>query len=187
MRHGQTVFNLKGRIQGASDSPLTTLGVRQAQSAKGYFEKHHITFDTIVSSSQERACETLENAVPNQNYKRLKGIKEWGFGLFEGESIELLKAIKKPENLYGDYVVPFGGESKSEVESRVYETLEDVVANQTNQTALAVSHGSTIGLFIRKVLGNQEGSTYDIGNCHILKFEYDDNQFKFIEIIDPTN
>ena len=178
MRHGQTVFNLKGRIQGASDSPLTTLGVRQAQSAKGYFEKHHITFDTIVSSSQERACETLENAVPNQNYKRLKGIKEWGFGLFEGESIELLKAIKKPENLYGDYVVPFGGESKSEVESRVYETLEDVVANQTNQTALAVSHGSTIGLFIRKVLGNQEGSTYDIGNCHILKFEYDDNQFK---------
>lgn len=94
MRHGQTVFNLKGRIQGASDSPLTTLGVRQAQSAKGYFEKHHITFDTIVSSSQERACETLENAVPNQNYKRLKGIKEWGFGLFEGESIELLKAIK---------------------------------------------------------------------------------------------
>ena len=126
--------------------------------------------------------------MPNQNYKRLKGIKEWGFGLFEGESIELLKAIKKPENLYGDYVVvPFGGESKSEVESRVYETLEDVVANQTNQTALAVSHGSTIGLFIRKVLGNQEGSTYDIGNCHILKFEYDDNQFKFIEIIDPTN
>ena len=51
---------------------------------------------------------------------------------------------------------------------------------------MAVSHGSTIGLFIRKVLGNQEGSTYDIGNCHILKFEYDDNQFKFIEIIDPT-
>lgn len=32
--------------------------------------------------------------MPNQNYKRLKGIKEWGFGLFEGESIELLKAIK---------------------------------------------------------------------------------------------
>ncbi|EFS17018.1 MULTISPECIES: histidine phosphatase family protein [Staphylococcus] len=186
MRHGQTVFNLKGRIQGASDSPLTALGVAQAQSAKEYFEKHHITFDTLVSSSQERACETLENAVPNQNYKRLKGIKEWGFGLFEGESIELLKTIKEPENLYGDHVVPFGGESKSEVESRVFETLEDVIVNQTNQTALAVSHGSTIGLFIRKVLGKREGSTYDIGNCHILKFEYDGNHFRFIEIINPS-
>ena len=30
MRHGQTVFNLKGKIQGASDSPLTALGVQQA-------------------------------------------------------------------------------------------------------------------------------------------------------------
>ena len=121
-----------------------------------------------------------------QNYKRLKGIKEWGFGLFEGESIELLKTIKEPENLYGDHVVPFGGESKSEVESRVFETLEDVIVNQTNQTALAVSHGSTIGLFIRKVLGKREGSTYDIGNCHILKFEYDGNHFRFIEIINPS-
>ena len=60
MRHGQTVFNLKGRIQGASDSPLTTLGVRQAQSAKGYFEKHHITFDTIVSSSQNVPVKLLK-------------------------------------------------------------------------------------------------------------------------------
>ena len=42
-------------------------------------------------------------------------------------------------------------------------------------------------VYLLEVLGNQEGSTYDIGNCHILKFEYDDNQFKFIEIIDPTN
>lgn len=185
MRHGQTVFNLKGRIQGASDSPLTTLGINQAQAAKNYFETHHITFDTLVSSSQERACDTLENAAPNQKYERLKGIKEWGFGLFEGESIELLKKIKQPDTLYGDYVVPFGGESRAEVETRVYQTLEKLMSNHTAHSALAVSHGSTIGLFIRKVLGKQEGSTYDIGNCYILKFEYNDNTFKFIEIIDP--
>ena len=47
MRHGQTVFNLKGRIQGASDSPLTALGVAQAQSAKEYFEKHLITIHSL--------------------------------------------------------------------------------------------------------------------------------------------
>lgn len=34
MRHGQTVFNLKGKIQGASDSPLTALGVQQANILK---------------------------------------------------------------------------------------------------------------------------------------------------------
>lgn len=59
MRHGQTVFNLKGKIQGASDSPLTNHGIEQAQAAARYFENNHIEFDTLFSSSQERACDTL--------------------------------------------------------------------------------------------------------------------------------
>ena len=31
MRHGQTMFNLRGKVQGASDSPLTKLGISQAK------------------------------------------------------------------------------------------------------------------------------------------------------------
>ena len=31
MRHGQTLFNFKGLIQGFGDSPLTELGIAQAQ------------------------------------------------------------------------------------------------------------------------------------------------------------
>ncbi|KTT85669.1 phosphoglycerate mutase, partial [Mammaliicoccus sciuri] len=31
MRHGQTLFNEKKKIQGASDSPLTQLGIEQAR------------------------------------------------------------------------------------------------------------------------------------------------------------
>ena len=33
MRHGQTLFNARGKIQGACDSPLTELGIQQAQHA----------------------------------------------------------------------------------------------------------------------------------------------------------
>ena len=188
MRHGQTVFNLKGKIQGASDSPLTDHGIEQAQAAARYFENNHIEFDTLFSSSQERACDTLENAVPNHqhNYVRLKGLKEWHFGVFEGESIELLKKIKQPKTLYGDYVVPFGGESRVQVEQRMTDTLTEIMEHHCGKTTLAVSHGSTIGLFIRRCLGYEEGSSFDIGNCHILKFEYQDGQFNFIELIDPT-
>ena len=39
MRHGQTRFNLQGRIQGACDSPLTELGIEQAKSARQHFKK----------------------------------------------------------------------------------------------------------------------------------------------------
>ena len=50
MRHGQTVFNLKGKIQGASDSPLTALGVQQANAAQQYFKTKNIHFDYLYSS-----------------------------------------------------------------------------------------------------------------------------------------
>lgn len=33
MRHGQTMFNLRGKVQGASNSPLTSLGTSQAKQA----------------------------------------------------------------------------------------------------------------------------------------------------------
>ena len=41
------------------------------------------------------------------------------------------------------------------------------------ETILAVSHGSTIGLFVRNILGYDRGSKFEIGNCNIVKFEYD--------------
>jgi broad specificity phosphatase PhoE len=43
-------------------------------------------------------------------------------------------------------VVPFGGESRSEVEHRVYRALYEMMDTTDGETILAVSHGSTIGL-----------------------------------------
>jgi len=40
MRHGQTLFNLMEKIQGASDSPLTELGIEQAKKAGGVFSRY---------------------------------------------------------------------------------------------------------------------------------------------------
>lgn len=41
MRHGQTLFNVRRRIQGSCDSPLTELGIKQAEGTQrvdqGYF------------------------------------------------------------------------------------------------------------------------------------------------------
>jgi len=37
MRHGQTLFNLRKKIQGACDSSLSELGIRQAEAAREYF------------------------------------------------------------------------------------------------------------------------------------------------------
>ena len=52
MRHGQTLFNARKKIQGNVDSPLTELGIKQAEIAKDYFTKNGIILTHAYSSTQ---------------------------------------------------------------------------------------------------------------------------------------
>ncbi|EAE2865827.1 histidine phosphatase family protein, partial [Listeria monocytogenes] len=45
IRHGQTLFNQRKKIQGFCDAPLTELGIKQAKIAGSYFKENNITFD----------------------------------------------------------------------------------------------------------------------------------------------
>lgn len=89
MRHGQTLFNVRRKIQGWCDAPLTEIGENQARIAGKYFIKNNIVFDHAYASTSERACDTLELATQgNIAYTRVKGLKEWNFGKFEFENDE---------------------------------------------------------------------------------------------------
>lgn len=186
MRHGQTLFNEKKKIQGASDSPLTKLGIEQALMAKAYFDEANVQFQSLYSSTQERACDTLELICPEKSYVRLKGLKEWNFGLFEAEN-ELLNPPHKPgETSYGDYFVDYGGESSVDVQNRMNETLTEIMKNDEADTMLAVSHGGAIFMFLQLWLPFEQVKEVKFTNCCILEFEYEDAKFKFIQAINPT-
>lgn len=58
VRHGQTVDNLENRIQGHTDSPLTKLGVRQAEAVADRLASED--FAAIYSSDLGRAVRTAE-------------------------------------------------------------------------------------------------------------------------------
>lgn len=58
MRHGQTLFNKQGRIQGWSDSPLTELGQKQAVEAGSYLCAKGYHFDAYYCSTSERTSHT---------------------------------------------------------------------------------------------------------------------------------
>ena len=53
MRHGQTLFNVRRKIQGACDSPLTELGINQAKHVSQYFKD--IKLDHAYASTSERS------------------------------------------------------------------------------------------------------------------------------------
>lgn len=183
MRHGQTLFNLRGKIQGACDSPLTNKGIEQANIAKHYFKDNEIKFDQVYSSTQERAVDTAEIVCDYQNVIRLKGLKEWNFGLFESESEELNPKIKPGENSYGDFFVDYGGEASEIVQERMNKTLTEIMKKEDHTTILCVSHGGSMYRFIQKWLSQEQIKTIKFTNCCILKFEYSNEQFKFIESI----
>ena len=108
MRHGQTFFNQEGLVQGACDSPLTELGQNQARQAGAYLKERGIRFGQLYSSTQERASDTLELISRRTDYTRLKGIKEWNFGLFEAQPERLQPKFRPGATSFEDLFVPYG-------------------------------------------------------------------------------
>ena len=182
MRHGQTLFNQLKKIQGWCDSPLTELGREQAKQAKAYFDEAGIQFGQAFSSTQERACETLE-LICDLPYQRVKGLKEWNFGRFEGEP-EFLN----PPLPYGDFFVTYGGESQEQLMLRVNDAMQQIMAAVDNDLpTLVVSHGAACRNFMRVWEHEAKTNTHQrLGNCCILKFLYDQSKFILLEIINPN-
>lgn len=181
MRHGQTLFNVRRKIQGWCDSPLTELGKQQALKAKEYLKD--ISFDHYYSSTSERCCDTIELIIGDQYYKRLKGLKERNFGMFEGESEDLNPHFDNFH--YNDLFPHYGGEYTEDVQKRLRETLTEVIEKEDHQTVLAVSHAGACVSFLSTVTDPQEVLSGGLTNCCILHFTYENHDFKFVEIIRP--
>ncbi|MBC1475410.1 histidine phosphatase family protein [Listeria grandensis] len=178
MRHGQTLFNVRKKIQGFCDAPLTELGIQQANIASSYFKDNGIVFTKAYSSTSERACDTLE-WITNMDYTRLKGLKEWNFGTFEGESEDL-----NPPLPYGDFFAGFGGEREMDFRTRLVETMESIMSQENHDVVLAVSHGAACAQFARNwEATSQIGPISGLKNCCILKFEYENSAFTLVDFI----
>lgn len=178
MRHGQTLFNVRKKIQGACDSPLTALGIKQATIAGDYFEG--IELDHLYSSTSERSCDTLEIVTKNRlPYTRLKGLKEMDFGLFEGESEDLNPQDKST------FFLQYGGESREQVRERLVETCQNIMKQENHQTVLAVSHAGACFHFLRHWQDPSEELKKGFTNCCIFKYEYDseDESFLLVDVI----
>ncbi|MGT2926250.1 histidine phosphatase family protein [Streptococcus cuniculipharyngis] len=185
MRHGQTRFNLQGRIQGACDSPLTEEGQAQARQARKYFQEQDISFSQVYASTQERACDTAELVSGRTDYQRLKGIKEWDFGWFEGEREILQPKLTGPS--YGDFFVQFGGEDSQAVGQRMTETLTQLMIKHKDDAdpILAVSHGGAMWAFLLS-LDLPDLPKLGLPNCSIFHYRYEQGQFDLQAVIDPV-
>lgn len=181
VRHGQTLFNVQHKIQGFCDSPLTLLGIEQAQKTKKeYFEKNNILLDEAHCSTSERAIDTLK-IITNLPFKTHKNLREWNFGTYEGEGEYL-----NPPLPYKDFFVQFGGEGQDQLINRINHEITTIVTNSQHKQILIVSHGGAIANFYNKwAKYNTLSRITHVQNGSVLKYNFKDSIFSLQSIFSP--
>jgi broad specificity phosphatase PhoE len=144
VRHGESLHNAEGRIQGQLDVPLSDFGRQQGEAIAEALAA--LSADAIYASPLIRALETAEIvarrlSLPIRIDNRLKEIN---VGLFQGrlraEVAQLYPdAFARWTSGEPDFVVP-GGESRRMLQERGCAAFRDIVA-AGHQRAAIISHG----------------------------------------------
>ena len=175
MRHCQTLFNLQQKVQGASDSPITELGRQQSLAAGRHFAELGLSFDHFYCSTSERTEDTLNLVLEGMGiypkpYERMKGLKEFNRGIFEGEPLYLMP---RDLSIRDEYFVPMGGETDHDASDRVFTTLLEIMARDGHESVLAVSHGGVGKLMLRRCGAPAAYTEGRLPNCVCFVYDYD--------------
>ena len=173
-RHGQTVWNVENKICGATDIGLTDLGHQQAEELGKKIKDDGIVIDEILYSPLIRAAETARHisevtGIPMRCEERLK---EQCFGKYEGTPRNGAEFAESKTHFIDSYS---GGETMMKLAHRIYGLLDDL--KNDDITYLLVAHNG-ISRVIRSYfydMTNEEYASYGIGNCEILRFDFEEN------------
>lgn len=153
VRHGETDWNVAGRLQGNKDIPLNARGVGQASHCgevlRDLFARDGVEANALdyVSSPLGRARRTMELlraelGLPPEDYRLEQRLIEITFGEWEGFTIAQLhnrdpQRIAQREHDKWAFVPP-GGESYAMVAARMRDWYEALT-----QDVVVTAHGGT--------------------------------------------
>jgi len=154
VRHGETEWNIEGRLQGWKNSDLTKKGIENAKKLGEYL--NNISFDKIYCSPAGRAIQTANYIIGDRKLEITteEKLKEMGFGMLEGLKHDEMKERypKQQDNLWNNphLYEPFkDGESYEDLLKRANEFIEILRKEQTGDNILVISHAAFIkALFV---------------------------------------
>ncbi|KLK93178.1 phosphoglycerate mutase [Microvirga vignae] len=180
IRHGETDWNLEGRLQGQKDIPLNDLGRVQAEEAGRRLKDiaPHCEDLAYVASPMRRTRETMEIlraaiGLHPQSYRLDERLIELTFGSWEGMT---WKEVRKAEPQLAalrerdkwNYVPPGGGESYAMLTDRIRPVLDYL----TRDTVI-VAHGGVARAFLAICCGvsSRQAASMDIWQGRVLVIE----------------
>lgn len=168
VRHGETDWNLAGRLQGHHDIPLNDLGREQAARTARVVDQlagGAAGLDFVASplgrTAQTMAILRAELGLPPDEFRRDARLKEISFGRWEGHSWTELRrrdpasvAVRKndPWNF-----VPPGGESYAMLTERVMSAIGEIVAD-----TVVVTHGGVVRAMLHVLAGMPPEQAVDL-------------------------
>ncbi|PFA70718.1 histidine phosphatase family protein [Bacillus sp. AFS015802] len=143
VRHGQTDWNLYGKLQGQTDIPLNETGRQQAEECREALRTSR--WDVLITTSLTRAKKTAEiiNDSLHLDMVEMDHFKERYFG--EGEGMLRDERVKQ----YPDFIFP-NMETYEELVERVHKGLQKIHERFPDQKVLVVAHGAVISAIIRE-------------------------------------
>jgi len=159
IRHAQTVWNQKKKIQGRSDSPLTADGQKQASSWGRILAQ--FAWDRILASDAGRALATAEivNAALKIPLTIDPRLKEQDWGQWEAKTVRQIEA--EARHVLDDQVnagwefCPPGGESRLSVLKRSRQALQQAAERYPGQNILVVTHEGIVKSLIYHLGGRK--------------------------------
>jgi broad specificity phosphatase PhoE len=162
IRHGESLSNASGRVQGQEDVELSALGRRQADAvaawSRGLVRPLGGGIDEIWSSPLARARQTAERMADALGLPlRIEdGLRELHAGIFQGHLWSDLEA-RFPKEVArwrsGDaaYAIP-GGESRADLAARGRAALEALAARPV-RAMIVVAHGGILTAALGSLVG----------------------------------
>ena len=92
IRHGMTKGNLEGRFVGRTDLPLCEEGIAELKKLQEEYEYPDV--QKVYSSPMARCVETADILYPNRLLQRVDNLREYDFGVFEGQLAKDLAGTK---------------------------------------------------------------------------------------------
>ena len=196
IRHGETLWNTLKIFQGSSDSPLTELGILQAEKLSKKLK--NIEFTDFYSSPMGRTTQTTKIIMGDrkQKIKFIEEFKEISMGDIEGVPRSEFEE-KYPKEFYDFFNNPvdydpkvYHGENYYEVIERVKKGLDKLLSYlNDNDRVVVVTHGVTLkALFhiITKEKMDELGAAKVPQNTSVSIVKYENGNFN-IEVFSDTS
>ncbi|KHD34854.1 phosphoglycerate mutase [Clostridium acetobutylicum] len=212
MRHGETIINRAGRVQGWCDGVLTEEGIRVAEYAgEGLSD---IEFKAFYSSDLGRAIKTARIVLgknkrsKNAELKEIPELREVYCGKYEGEFEKVMfsdilkylkvesieEAIRKVPNFEKAYVDSCAAMDETN-EAEDYDILSKrinkaitEIGEETSKNGggnvLVVVHGGMLRVLLRNLGYKQH--IHNMENCSISTVQYEEGKFRILSINDNS-